>query len=211
MQGLKHQSGRARRADVDRSRSRGTYSSGAKVSSRAPTARAGDLRLPDHGGGLDGLQMLGAQSGLGPVGPDLLHAKRAAGQERERQRGAEDLAPALAARPVQLDLIAISLATVTSNAPWQLPCGMSRPITSLIEGSIDLEREQMPAAGLLRRSGFAGSGGRRFVVGWAAALARAASGVAGLRIRSQPGRGSIVSTPGSGASRGSAWLGLRGR
>ena len=61
VQGLKHQSGRARRADVDGEVARNIVF-GREGQLASTDGRAGDLRLPNRGGCLDGLQMLRAQA-----------------------------------------------------------------------------------------------------------------------------------------------------
>ena len=59
---------------------------------------AGTHGIAQLDGRVDGGLVLGAQARLVAVGPDLLHAERPAGQQRERQGGPEDLAAALAER-----------------------------------------------------------------------------------------------------------------
>ena len=89
-------------------RSRGVVRApGRKVSVARADRRARDLGPAELGGGLDGLEVLGAQARLVAVGADLDDPERPAGQERERQGGPEDLAAALAARAVERDRLRV--------------------------------------------------------------------------------------------------------
>jgi len=58
--------------------------------------RAAEVAGANRGRSLDSLQMLGLQAGLGPARADIRQADGRAGENREGQRGAQDLSPALA-------------------------------------------------------------------------------------------------------------------
>ena len=103
VQRLKHQTGRAGRADVD-GEVAGDIVRGRKRQLAGTDGCAGDLRLTKYGGGLDGLQVLGPQTRLVPIGPDLLHAKRPAGQAARASArcGGSGRRPRRASRPARL-------------------------------------------------------------------------------------------------------------
>ena len=99
---LEHQAGRARGADVDRQVARRVR---CRSENQLPRSNlgAGHFRLPKDRGGFDRLQVLGPQSRLVSVGPDPGHSERSTGQQRQRQRRAEDLTAPLAVGAVQID------------------------------------------------------------------------------------------------------------
>ena len=75
-------------------------SAGAKLQPRGADRGSCDFGMADLCGGVDGREVLPHQSRLLPPGTDIFDDKRSTGDQRHRQRGAEDLPAAFAVRAV---------------------------------------------------------------------------------------------------------------
>ena len=104
MQGLKHQTGRAGRADIERQVARLVVLGPEDQLARADS-RTDHLGVAELDGGVYRRLVLGPQARLVPIGADADHAEWPAGQERQRQSGAEDLATPFTARAIEPDRI----------------------------------------------------------------------------------------------------------
>src|SRR5262245_13647703 len=106
----------------------------------AAEGRALDLRVADRRGGEHAAQVLRLQAGLRSPAADVAEVKRLAGEQRQRQAGAEDLPAALAEGAVQFQELAHGAITCVPSssspaAPAAARRGSLRPATGRPAGT----------------------------------------------------------------------------
>lgn len=105
--GLQHQNGTARRADIDGVGPR-HHPLGHKRDGIRSVLDWGDVGLSNRGGRLEGRDVLGAQAGAQATGPDVDEPDGLLTGHGQRQRGPDDLAAALPHRPVDPNRVVVA-------------------------------------------------------------------------------------------------------